>query len=145
MLHSKVNTRSQCLCSKMVRIQGSLYPNRVTQFFHHYKLILVTIGASTPSQNTCAQKRAYKAIMDNVELANRAQTDSRAFNYALPTTLKNKEEIIFLIQHNTPIHNVETCGDNAIADWARMKRREQRMRRTWKHAELLVKLKAVIY
>ena len=83
--------------------------------------------------------------MDNVELADGAQTNSRAFNFALPTTLKNKEEIVFLVQHNTPIQDVENCGENAIADWARLKRREQRMRRTWKCAELLVTLKAAIH
>ena len=83
--------------------------------------------------------------MDQVELADRAQTDSRAFNFPLPTTLKNDEEIIFLIQHNKPIHDAETCGDNAIADWVRLKRREQRMRSIRKHAELLVKLKYVIH
>ena len=83
--------------------------------------------------------------MDCVELTNNVQTDSRAFNFALPTALKNQEEIIFLVQHNMPIHNVETCGDNAIADWARLKRREQRMRRIRKCAELLVKLKYAIH
>ena len=64
----------------------------------------------------CAQKRAYKAIMEHVELADRAQTDSRAFNFTLPTALKKEEEIIFLIQHNTPIHDIKTCGDNTIAN-----------------------------
>ena len=83
--------------------------------------------------------------MEHIELADRAQTDSRAFDFALPTTLKNKKEIIFLVQHNTPIHDIETCGDNAIADWARLKRRGQRMRRIRKRAELLVKLKYVIH
>ena len=63
--------------------------------------------------------------MDNVKLADRAQTDSRAFNFALPTTLRNEEEIIFLMQHNTPIHDVETCGDNVIVDWVRLKRRAE--------------------
>ena len=70
----------------------------------------------------CAQKRSYCAIMDEVDLADEVHTDSQAHNFALPTTLKNKEEIVFLIQQNTPICDVETCGDNAIADWARLKR-----------------------
>ena len=83
--------------------------------------------------------------MDNIELANGAQTESRAFNFALPTALKNEEEIVFLVQHNMPIHNVETCGDNATADWVRLKRRNQRIRSIRKQAELLVKLKAVIH
>ena len=76
--------------------------------------------------------------MDKVELADDIQTDSRAFNFALPTALRNKEEIIFLVQHNMPIHNVKTCGDNVIADWVRLKRREQRKRRIRTHAELFV-------
>ena len=83
--------------------------------------------------------------MDHVELADRAQTDSRAFNFALPTALKNEEEIVFLIQHNTPIHDVQTCGDNVMADWVKLKRRERRKRSLAKHAELLEKLKAVIH
>ena len=44
-----------------------------------------------------------------------------------------------------PIHDVETCGDNMIADWVRLKRREQRMRRIRKCAELLVELKYTIH
>ena len=60
--------------------------------------------------------------MNKVKLADQVETDSRAHNFALPTALKNKEEIIFLVQQNMPIVNVETCGDNAITDWARLKR-----------------------
>ena len=67
------------------------------------------------------------------------------FNFALPTTLKNKEEIIFLRQPNTPICDVETCRDNAIADWARLKGQNQRIKSIRKQAELLVKLKVVIH
>ena len=83
--------------------------------------------------------------MDYVELANRTFTDSRAFNYALPSTLKNEEEIVFLIQHNMLIHDIKTFGDNAISDWVKLKRKERRMRSIRKCAELLVKLKYAIY
>ena len=44
-----------------------------------------------------------------------------------------------------PIHDVKTCGDNVIADWAKLKRKNARVRREMKHRELLVKLKAVIH
>ena len=83
--------------------------------------------------------------MDNIELADQVQMDSWAHNLTLPTALKNEEEIIFLVQQNTPIHDVETCGDNTIADWARLKRQNVRIRREMKQRELLVKLRVVIH
>ena len=128
----------------MVRVEGLFIPVRVTQPFHCCKP-LVIIDASTPAQNTHAQKRTYRAIMDNVEFADEVQTNSRAHNSALPTALKNEEEIVFLIQQNTPIQDVKTCGDNAIADWARLKRQNARVRREMKRRELLVKLKVVLH
>lgn len=82
--------------------------------------------------------------MANTELADNAYTDSRAFNFTLPTALRNEEEIIFLIQQNTPTCNIKTCRDNVIADWARLKRWNRRMMSIRKKAELLVKWKAVI-
>ena len=66
--------------------------------------------------------------MDDVELADKVQTDSQAHNFTLPTALKSEEEIVFLIQQNMPIHDVKTCGNNAIADWARLKRQNARVR-----------------
>ena len=60
--------------------------------------------------------------MDNVELADEVQMDSHTHNFALPTALKSKEEIIFLIQQNMLIRDVETCGNNMIADWERLNR-----------------------
>ena len=83
--------------------------------------------------------------MDNIKLADEVHTDSCAHNFALPTALKNEEEIIFLVQQNMPICDIETCGDNAIADWARLKRQNARVKREMKQRELLVKLKAVIH
>ena len=83
--------------------------------------------------------------MDNVELADRAQTDSQAFNYTLPSALINKEEIVFLVLHNMPIHDIESCGNTAIADWVKLKRREQRRKSHRKHVELLEMLRMVIH
>ena len=60
--------------------------------------------------------------MDDVKLADEVQTESRAHNFALPTALKNEEEIVFLVQQDMPICKVETCGNNALADWVRLKR-----------------------
>ena len=136
--------RSQCLCSKTVRVDGLFIPTRVTQPFHCCKF-LVTIGASTPSQNMHVQKWAYCAIMNEVKLADQVQTDSWAHNFTLPSALWSKEEIIFLIQQDMPIRDVETCGNNAIADWARLKRRNARVRREMKWREMLVKLRAAIH
>ena len=113
--------RLQCLCSKMVRVEGSFTLIRVTQPFYCCKLF-VTIGASTPSQNMCAQKWAYHTIMNEVKLANQVQTDSQAHNFTLLTTLRNEEEIVFLVQQDTPTCDIKTCGDNAIVDWVRLKR-----------------------
>ena len=70
--------------------------------------------------------------MDNIKFANKVHTDSRAHNFTLSTALKSEEEIIFLVQQNTPICDVKTCGDNAIADWARLKRGNARVRREMK-------------
>ena len=146
MLHPKVNQQLQCLYSKEVRIQSWLYPNRVTKSFHCCHHVLVMITASTPSQNTHSQKRAYWAIMDHIELADGVQTDSWSHHFTLPSTLKNTEEdLIFIVQSDTPLHDIETCGENMYSNWARLKRREWRMKRIRKHAELLVKLKIAIH
>ena len=83
--------------------------------------------------------------MDKVKLANQVKTDSQTHNFALPTTLKNKEDIIFLVQQNTPIVNVKTCGNNAIADWARLKRQNVRIRRENNRRVLLAKLRVALH
>ena len=83
--------------------------------------------------------------MDNIKLADEVQTDSQAHNFTLPTALKNEEEIVFLVQQDMPICNIETCGDNVIADWARLKRWNVKVRRGMKQSELLVKLRAAIH
>ena len=83
--------------------------------------------------------------MNKVELADEVQTNSWAHNFAFPTTLKSEEEIVFLVQQNMPICDVKTCGDNAIADWARLKKQNARIRREMKQKELLVKLRVVIH
>ena len=83
--------------------------------------------------------------MKEVELADQVETDSWAHNFALLTTLKSKEETVFLVQQNTPIVDVETCGDNAIADWARLKRQNARIRRENKRRELLAKLRVALH
>ena len=70
--------------------------------------------------------------MNEVELADKVQMDSHAHNFTLPTALRNEEEIVFLVQQNTPIRDVKTSGNNAIADWARLKRRNARVRREMK-------------
>ena len=70
--------------------------------------------------------------MDNIKLADKVQMDSHTHNFTLPTALRNKEEIVFLIQQNTPIRDVETCGNNAIADWGRLKRKNARVQREMK-------------
>ena len=62
--------------------------------------------------------------MDQVIIADDIQTDSGAHHFALPSALIG-DGTLFLIQPDTPIHDVENCGDNAINGWARLKRKEQ--------------------